>query len=42
MWLFELESTFKGHLIQLACNEQGHPQRDQGAQSLVRLELARS
>ena len=22
----ELEGTFKGHLVQLPCNEQGHPQ----------------
>ena len=31
----ELEGTFKGHLVQLPCNEQGHPQLDQIAQSLV-------
>jgi len=23
---FELEGTFKGHLVQLPCNEQGHLQ----------------
>jgi len=28
----ELEGTFNGHLVQLLCNEQGHPS---GAQSLV-------
>ena len=27
--LFELEVTFKGHLIQLLCNEQGHLQLHQ-------------
>ena len=32
---FELERTFKGHLVQLPCNEQGRPQLDQVAQSLV-------
>ena len=31
--LFELEGTFKGHLVQLLCNEQGHPQLNQAAQS---------
>lgn len=24
--LFELEQTFKSHLVQLPCTEQGHPQ----------------
>jgi len=32
---FELEETFKGHLVQLLCNEQGHLQPHQGAQSPV-------
>lgn len=27
---FELEGTFRGHLVQPACNEQGHPQPHQG------------
>jgi len=31
----EMEVTFKGHLVQLPCNEQGHPQLDQAAQSLI-------
>jgi len=31
--LFELEATLKGHLVQLPCSEQGHPQVDQVAQS---------
>jgi len=31
----ELEGTFKGHLVQLPCSEQEHPQLDQVAQSLV-------
>ena len=26
--LFELEGTFKGHLVQLPCTEQGHPELD--------------
>lgn len=29
------EGIFKGHLIQLPCNEQGHPHLDHIAQSLV-------
>ena len=29
MELFELEGTFKGHLVQLPCSEQGHPQLHQ-------------
>ena len=33
--LLELEETFKGHLVQLPCNEQGHPQLDQVAQGLI-------
>jgi len=32
---FELEGTFKGHLVQLPCREQGHLQLDQVAQSPV-------
>ena len=32
---FELEGTFKGHLVQLPCNEQGHLQLDQIAQSPI-------
>jgi len=31
----ELEGTFKGHLVQLPCNEQGHLRLDQVAESLV-------
>ena len=30
----ELEGTFKDHLVQLPCNEQGHAQLDQVAQGL--------
>ena len=30
---FELEETFKGHLVQLPCNEQEYLQLDQGAQN---------
>jgi len=30
---FGLEGTFKGHLVQLPCNEQGYLQLDQVAQS---------
>jgi len=33
--LFELEETFKGHLVQLPCNEQEHLRLDQGAQSPI-------
>ena len=32
---FGLEGTFKGHLVQAPCNEQGHLQLDQAAQSPV-------
>ena len=35
----ELEETFKDHLVQLPCNEQGHPQLGQVAQTLVSLTL---
>ena len=31
----ELEETFKGHLVQLPCNEQGHPQLHQVTQALM-------
>ena len=31
----ELEGTFKGHLVQLPCNEQGRAQLDQVAQGLI-------
>jgi len=30
---FELERTLRGHLVELSCNEQGHPQLNQAAQS---------
>jgi len=36
---FELEGTLKGHLVQLPCNEQGHLQLDQGAQSPIQPDL---
>jgi len=32
---FQLEGTSEVHLVQLPCNEQGHLQVDQGAQSPV-------
>jgi len=35
----ELEGTFKGHLVQLPCNEQGHAQLDQVAQGLIQPHL---
>jgi len=31
----KLEGTFKGHLVQLSCDEQVHPQIDQVAQGMV-------
>jgi len=31
----ELEGTFKGSLVQLPCNEQGHAHLDQVAQGLI-------
>jgi len=34
-----LEGTFKGHLVQLPCSEQGHSQLDQVAQSPVQPDL---
>ena len=30
-----LEGTFKGHLVQLPCNEQGQPQSDHITQGLI-------
>ena len=36
---FKLEDTFKGHLAQLCCNEQGDLQLDQIAQSPVQPDL---
>jgi len=39
MEYFELEGTFKGHLIQAHCNQQGHLQPYQGAQSPVQPHL---
>jgi len=36
---FEWEGTFKGHLVQLPCNEQGYLQIDQIAQSLIQPDL---
>mgnify|MGYP001851912454 CR=1 FL=1 len=35
----ELEGTFKGHLVQLPCNEQGHAQLDQVAHILIQPRL---
>jgi len=35
----ELEGVFKGHLVQLPCNEQGHPELDQVAQILIKPHL---
>jgi len=32
---FELKGTFKGHLVQLTCSEQGQLQLDQVAQSPI-------
>jgi len=32
---FGLEGTFRGHLVQRPCSEQGHLQLDQVAQSVV-------
>ena len=37
--LFEKEGTLKGHLVQLSCNEQGHLQLHQVAQSSVQPDL---
>jgi len=33
--LFELEGTFKGHLVHLPCNQQGHLQLGKIAQSPI-------
>jgi len=35
--LFKLEGTLKGHLVQPACNEQGHPQLHQVLRALSSL-----
>ena len=35
----ELEETSEGHIVQLPCNEQGHPQLDQVAQGLLQPHL---
>ena len=35
----ELERTFKGHLVQLPYNEQGHLQLEQAAQSPIQPDL---
>jgi len=35
----ELEGTFKGHLAQLLCNEQGHAQLDQVPRGLIQPHL---
>ena len=40
MELFELEGTFKDHLVHLPRSEQGKPQLDQGAQSPIQPDLA--
>ena len=37
--LFELGGTFKGHLVQLPCSEQGHLQLHQVAQSPIQADL---
>ena len=37
--LSELEGTFKGHLLQPPCNERGHLQLDQVAQSPIQPDL---
>jgi len=36
---FGLEGTFKAHLVQLPCHEQGHLQPDQVAQSPIQPDL---
>jgi len=41
MECFGLEGTFKGHLAQHLCSEQGHLQLDQVAQSPVQPDLER-
>jgi len=35
MKVFELVGTLKGHLVQLLCNDQGHLQLNQVAQSAI-------
>ena len=42
-WIFELERTFKGHLVQLSCNEQEHLQLNQvlRARSSLTLNVSR-
>ena len=37
--LFELEGTLKSHLVQLPCNEQGHLQLHQVAQSPIQPDI---
>ena len=37
--LFELEGTFKDHLVQLPCNEKGHLQLHQVLRALTSLTL---
>ena len=37
----ELEKTFKGHLVQLTCHEQGHLQLNQVAQISLNLNISR-
>ena len=39
MKLFELQATFKGSLVQLPCNEQGHLHLDQVLRALLSLTL---
>ena len=34
-----MEGTSEGRLVQLLCNEQGHPQLDQVAQGVIKLAL---
>jgi len=36
---FGLEGTFKGHLVQCPCNEQGYPQLERVAHSPVKPDL---
>jgi len=35
----ELKGTSEGHLVQLPCNEQGHPQLDQLTEGLIQPRL---
>ena len=39
MELLKLEGNFKGHLVQLPCNEQGHLHPDQVPQSSIQPDL---